>query len=232
MNVATVATRQNGRKLQTDTEPIQTMAFVAESPWSGPRVATIVGIVLLHVGIFWALENGLAQSAMQFIAGPLETKIIEEPIEDVEEPPPPPPKLEIPPPFVPPPDFAIEFPAEATTAIQTTTSVVPPPMPPPMAPAPIAKTPPKSPGKGLSQPEYPPTSRRLNQEGTVTLLIYVLADGKVGDVKIEKSSGFPKLDEAAAAHAKRAWRFVPGTENGQPAAAWGRFAVTFKLLEN
>lgn len=208
------------------------MAFAAESPFSGVRLATIVGIAALHIGVFWALESGLAQAAMQIITGPLETKIIEEEIEDVEEPPPPPPKLEIPPPFVPPPDFAIEFPAEATTAIQTTTSVVPPPAPPPMAPAPIAKTPPRSPSKGLSQPEYPPTSRRLNQEGTVTLLIYVLADGKVGDVKIEKSSGFPKLDEAAAAHAKRAWRFVPGTENGQAAAAWGRFAVTFKLLED
>lgn len=208
------------------------MAFVAQSPFSGPRLAVVVGIILLHYGVYWALENGLAQAAMQIITGPLETKIIEEQVEEIEEPPPPPPKLETPPPFVPPPDFAIEFPAEATNAIQTVTSVVPPPTPPPMAPAQVVRTPPKSSGKSLSQPEYPPTARRLNQEGTVTLLIYVLTDGRVGDVKVEKSSGFPKLDEAAAAHAKRAWRFQPGTENGQAVAAWGRFAVTFKLLED
>lgn len=208
------------------------MAFVAESPFSGPRLVVIAGIVLLHVVVFWALENGLAQAAMQIITGPLETKIIEEPIDEPDEPPPPPPKIEIPPPFVPPPDFAIDMPVEATTAITQTTSIVPPPAPPPMAPAPVTKTPPRSPGKGLSQPEYPPTARRLNQEGTVTLLIYVLEDGRVGDVKVEKSSGFPKLDEAAAAHAKRSWKFIPGQEGSKPIASWGRFAVTFKLLED
>jgi len=208
------------------------MAFVAESPFSGIRLVAIVGIILLHFAVFWALENGLAQAAMQIITGPLETKIIDEPVEEVEEPPPPPPKIEIPPPFVPPPDFAIDLPPVADTTAIRTTSVMPPPMPPPMAPAPVTKTPPRSPTKGLSQPEYPPTARRLNQEGTVTLLIYVLADGRVGDVKIEKSSGFPKLDEAAASHAKRAWRFIPGQEGNQPVAAWGRFAVTFKLIED
>jgi protein TonB len=208
------------------------MAFVAQSPFSGPRLAVIIGIVLLHYGVYWALENGLAQAAMQIITGPLDVKMIEEEISEPEEPPPPPPKLEVPPPFVPPPDFAIELPVEATTAIQTTTSVVPPPAPPPMAPAPVTKSPPRSPTKGLSQPEYPPAARRLGQEGTVTLLIYVLADGRVGEVKVEKSSGFPKLDEAAATHAKRSWRFIPGQEGNSPIASWGRFAVTFKLIED
>lgn len=208
------------------------MAFVAESPFSVPRLTVIAGIVLLHIMVYWALENGLAQAAMQIITGPLETKIIEEPVPEPDEPPPPPPKIEVPPPFVPPPDFAIDMPVEATTAISQTTSIMPPPSPPPRAPAPAVRTPPRLSSKALSQPEYPPTARRLNQEGTVTLLIYVLEDGRVGEVKVEKSSGFPKLDEAAAAHARRAWRFIPGTEGSKPVATWGRFAVTFKLLED
>lgn len=208
------------------------MAFVAESPFSGTRLIVIAGIVLLHFMVYWALENGLAQAAMQIITGPLETKIIEETVPEPDEPPPPPPKIEIPPPFVPPPDFAIDMPVEAATAISQTTSIMPPPSPPPMAPAPAVRTPPRSPPKGLSQPEYPPTARRLGQEGTVTLLIYVLEDGRVGDVKVEKSSGFVKLDEGAAAHAKRSWRFVAGQEGNKPVASWGRFAVTFKLLED
>jgi protein TonB len=208
------------------------MAFVAESPFSGPRLIVIAGIVLLHFLVYWALENGLAQAAMQIITGPLETKIIEEAVPEPDEPPPPPPKIEIPPPFVPPPDFVIDMPVEATTAITQTTSAIPPPTPPPMAAAPVTKTPPRSPPKGLSQPEYPPTARRLGQEGTVTLLIYVLEDGRVGDVKVEKSSGFPKLDEAAASHAKRSWKFIAGQEGNKPVASWGRFAVTFKLLED
>ncbi|NJM38557.1 MAG: DUF1588 domain-containing protein [Akkermansiaceae bacterium] len=69
------------------------MAFVAESPLSGGRLVAIVGIVLLHIGVYWALENGLAQAAMSIITGPLETKIIDEPIDEVEEPPPPPPNI-------------------------------------------------------------------------------------------------------------------------------------------
>jgi protein TonB len=206
------------------------MAFAAESSMSPIRLAAIVGIVALHILVVIALENGLARAAMNIITGPLDVKIIDEPIQEVEEPPPPPPKIETPPPFVPPPDFEITLPTEATTAITQTTSVVPPPAPPPK-PAPVVKTPPRSPAKGLSRPDYPPTARRLNQEGTVVLMIYVLEDGRVGDVRIEKSSGYPKLDEAAANHAKARWRFIPGMEGSNPVAAWGRFAVTFKLEE-
>ena len=74
---------------------------------------------------------------------------------------------------MPPPEFAIDMPVEATTAItdhhQRRTA---------------ARTAADGAGardedaaaltgKGLSQPEYPPAARRLGQEGTVTLLIYV-----------------------------------------------------------
>ena len=94
------------------------------------------------------------------------------------------------------------------------------------------KTPPRSdPRHPLSQPEYPPTARRLGQEGTVVLLIYVQADGKVSDVKIQKSSGFDKLDEAALREAKRSWRFIPAKEGNTPVAEWGQFAVTFRLTD-
>lgn len=190
----------------------------------------IAAIVIIHVGGFVLMENGLARAAMQIITGPIDVKMIEEDLPEPEEPPPPPPKIETPPPFVPLPDFDITLPTEQTTAIQTITNVIPPPAPPPMAPA-VVKTPPRSPSKGLSRPDYPPTARRLNQEGTVILMIYVLEDGRVGDVRIEKSSGFEKLDEAAATHAKRAWRFIPGKEGNKNVAAWGRFAVTFRLEE-
>ncbi|NJO12608.1 MAG: TonB family protein [Gammaproteobacteria bacterium] len=81
----------------------------------------------------------------------------------------------------------------------------------------------------LTPPIYPPTSRRLGEEGTVRLLIYVLPDGRVGDVKIDKSSGFPRLDEAAMNAARKDWRFRPATQGGAAVAAWGRYAVTFNL---
>jgi periplasmic protein TonB len=189
-------------------------------------------VVILHIGILYGLKNGLARHALELITGPVEVKMIDETIPEDKEPPPPPPKLETPPPFVPPPEIAIELPVDAPAtnaivAVQTTRPTVPPPM----APS-SAKSPPRSdPKHPLTQPEYPPTARRLGQEGTVVLLIYVQTDGKVGDVKIHKTSGFDKLDEAAVREAKRSWRFIPAKEGNTPVAEWGQFAVTFRLTD-
>jgi protein TonB len=95
------------------------------------------------------------------------------------------------------------------------------------------KTPPSTQGKGarITQPEYPPASRRAGEEGTVNLQVYVLETGRAGEIKIAKSSGFPKLDEAAVKEVQRNWRFVPGKEDGKPVAMWHIFAVTFRLTD-
>ena len=44
-----------------------------------------------------------------------------------------------------------------------------------------------------------------------------------------RSSGFPRLDEAAVKEAQRNWRLVPGKEDGKPVAMWHDVAITFKL---
>jgi protein TonB len=96
----------------------------------------------------------------------------------------------------------------------------------------VPRTAPKSdPRPRSEQPEYPPSSRRAGETGTVVLEVYVLENGRAGDVRVKTSSGFPKLDEAAVREVKRSWRLVPGTENGKPAPMWGQFAVTFKLTD-
>lgn len=62
------------------------------------------------------------------------------------------------------------------------------------------------------------------------LLIYVLPDGKVGEVKVSRSSGYPRLDASAMREAKRSWRFLPANSgSGEAMAAWGTFEVTFEL---
>src|SRR5262245_36839739 len=147
------------------------MAYAPESPLSPRRLAAIAAVVALHVGMLYALKNGLAHHVSELITGPLETKMIDEAPPEEKEPPPPPPKLEQPPPFVPPPDIAIDMPVETTTntiTVQSNAPVVAPPKP----AAPVVKTPPRGdPRRPLSQPDYPPTARRLGQEGTVILLI-------------------------------------------------------------
>jgi protein TonB len=159
------------------------------------------------------------------LAPPIEVENIEELKKEDTQPPPPPPRMEIPPPFVPAPDIAIEAPVE-TAAIQVTRQVAPPPPPPP-----APRTQPKQdPRRPFTRPEYPPTSRRLGEEGTVILLLLVTEDGHVADAKLDKTSGFVRLDEAALRESKR-WRAIPAKEGDKPVAAWGRFAITFRLTD-
>lgn len=212
------------------------MAYAPESAsFFTRRGLVFLGIVLLHVGFFYALATGMSHRIVEVVLGPIETRLIEEAPKDENEPPPPPPKIETPPPFVPPPEVTIDIPVDAapTTAIRQTTNKAPVAQPPPAPAAPkVAGTAPRSdPRRPLTQPEYPPSSRRAGETGTVILEVYVLENGRAGDVRVKKSSGFPKLDEAAVREVKRSWRLVPGTEGGKPVPMWGQFAVTFKLTD-
>jgi protein TonB len=201
------------------------------------RGAVFLAIIGIHVGMVFLLYTGMSRRLVDAVLGPIETRIIEEAPEEEDKPPPPPPKLEAPPPpFVPPPDISIEMPVEApTNAITNVTNVAPvaprPTVAAPAPPKPVTTAPKSDPRRPLTQPEYPPSSRRAGEAGTVVLEVYVLETGKVGDARVKESSGFPKLDEAALREVKRSWRLVPGTENGKAVAMWGQFAVTFKLTD-
>jgi periplasmic protein TonB len=199
------------------------------------RGIIFVAIAVFHVVLLWGINSGMSKTLVDAVLGPIETRMIEELPDTDEPPPPPPPKIETPPPFVPPPEVAIELPAETTqsTAIQAVTTQRPVAAPPPVAaPTPVPRTAPRSdPRRPLSQPEYPPSSRRAGEAGTVILEVLVMENGRVGDARVKTSSGFPRLDEAAVREVKRSWRLVPGTENGKPVQMWGQFAVTFKLTD-
>jgi periplasmic protein TonB len=195
-------------------------------------------VLIIHGLFFWVLASGLGAKMVNTVLGPVETKMIEELPDDDKEPPPPPPDIEQPPPYVPPPEVSVDLAIDTgpTTAISNATSERPVAAPPPVAKPverAVVKTPPSTAGKGarITQPEYPPASRRAGEAGTVNLQVYVLESGKAGEVKIAKSSGFEKLDEAAVKEVQRNWRFVPGKEDGKPVAMWHTFAVTFKLTD-
>lgn len=68
---------------------------------------------------------------------------------------------------------------------------------------------------GNKKANYPSMSRRLGEQGTVTLSIIVLKDGTVGTVNIHNSSGFDRLDKSAV-DAVSTWKFEPAKENGVP----------------
>ena len=82
---------------------------------------------------------------------------------------------------------------------------------------------------GLTQPPYPASMRRQGIEGTTELEVYVLPNGRVGDVRVLKSAGNEAFDLSAMNEAKRSWRFAPATRAGEPLAQWYRLRVVFKL---
>lgn len=203
---------------------------------NSPRGWALAIIALVHLGFFWALSNGLSNPIINVFktAPPV---LIEEPIQRQK----PPPKSPIDEvivqriPLVTPP--APNVPIEES---QNAPQVVGPQPTPPESfidnggvspPQPVIVEPRIDARRGLSEPYYPPASIRAGDQGTVLLSVYILANGRVGDVRLEQSSGYPKLDESALREAKK-WRFVPGTSDGAAIPMWKQVPITFRINNN
>jgi len=200
-----------------------------EKPASNKRAVGFVVVVLVHALMFYALTTGLAKTMVDAMLEPLETRVIEEAQEIPEAPPPPPPKFDAPPPVVMDmPDVVITQEAAPVAAITTTKKVAPPPPPPAADVLLPPRSNPRRPNAGAEE-IYPAMSKRLGEEGTVVLLLTVSDEGRVTEAKIDQSSGFERLDEAASKEAVRSWRFLPGTRNGKPETMQFRLKVTFSL---
>lgn len=77
-------------------------------------------------------------------------------------------------------------------------------------------------------PTYPTVAIQNNWEGTVLLRVYIGDDGKVGEVEVARSSGYPVLD-GAAVNAVRRWSGSPAMSNGRPISTTELLPVRFKL---
>lgn len=209
---------------------IKAMVF-AESQRQ-PSTARVVGlgfVVLLHAALVYALITGLAYRVIRVVPVPIVAKII------AQQSPPqtaPPPAVFKPPltPFVPPPEVQIAKPppAPTSTAITNVTAV----RPPTLTPAPqVVRNLPHVDLASSNEPEYPPVSRRLGEEGRVLLQVLVDPDGRVIDAKVVQSSGYPRLDQAAIEGVKEDYHFVPGTIDGKPQPMWLTIPFVWKLQQ-
>jgi periplasmic protein TonB len=205
-------------------EPIVDFAQEQRNPTK--HLVGIIIVVIFHILLIYGLVNGLARKVVEVIKQPLETKIIEE-VKKLppDLPPPPPPKLAPPPPaFVPPPEVNVSIAPPAAATITTVTTSVP------VAPSPaVARVAPSVGRCPDSDSVYPASARRLEQEGTVMLKVLVGADGQVLDSAVEKTSGFPTLDEAARAAVRQCKGGRAGTAEGQVEQAWVRVKYTFRI---
>jgi len=77
-------------------------------------------------------------------------------------------------------------------------------------------------------PEYPSIARRRGQEGVVLLEAFIDITGRVSQLRILDSSGYPVLDKAAL-RAVRYWHFTPGTINGKQQQMRVKVPVRFQL---
>jgi protein TonB len=120
----------------------------------------------------------------------------------------------------------------------------PPPVAAPPAPAPVAPPAPPAPpapkttartevsisasyAAANRKPEYPKMSLRLGEQGTVVLTVMVKSDGSASEVEVKSSSGFARLDRAAA-DAVKTWHFNPATVDGKAVDKSYEVPITFK----
>ncbi|MDI6741474.1 MAG: energy transducer TonB [Smithella sp.] len=85
--------------------------------------------------------------------------------------------------------------------------------------------------KENSPPEYPAIARVRGYEGIVLVSAQILPDGRVGDVRIRKSSGYSILDQSAV-QAVKPWKFEPAKKAGNPFTAWVELPIRFILRNN
>lgn len=207
-----------------------------DSQFFSRRVIVLLAAIAVQVLGFLGLSAGLAQRVMNVIAPPIQTNIVQEVQKQNQPPPPPPPKMERPPVEVPPPEVTINVPVEtnSTAITDVTNKHIAAPAP---RPAPVHRV-----VRTLARLDmrhspstddyYPPTSRRLEEQGTAVVNVCSDPGGRVsGQPTVRRSSGSSRLDEAAVKWASHA-RFFPGTADGRPVESCFNFAVKFVLTDN
>jgi protein TonB len=204
--------------------------LVRDSSFFTGRGAVLVAIVALHLVLIWALATGLARRAIEVLAPPIQTTIVEEVKKEEAPPPPPPPQFERPPVELPPPDVTINVPVEVdTTAIRVTNTPVV--RAPPVAVA-RSHTNAGVTGKNFPRSEdfYPEASRRLEETGSVQMHACVDGSGKLTEEPTVVKGGNARLEGGAMRLAKAAsGKYTPATDDGKPVPGCVNFIVTFKL---
>ncbi|MFC4492497.1 hypothetical protein, partial [Chromobacterium aquaticum] len=164
------------------------------------RIAGLVGVVVFHALLIYALVSGLAQGVVKVIQQKVEVAVISEP---PPPPPPPPPKIEkvvqptaapkpqayVPPVVNPPPVTS------TANAIQSTTSdpaPQPAPTPAPAVEAPKGPVSAKANCSHLQAPEYPSKAQQDEIQGVVRVAFQVGDNGKFSTIaNISFDGGIP-----------------------------------------
>ena len=210
------------------------------------RRAMVGAIAGAHVAAFWALlqvrevREAVADVAPIFVslvAPATPAKIAPPPLPS---PRPPPPRKPITPERAV--IAAVPAPAPFVVAPPPPEPLPPPPasvaVAAPVAPPPTLPPAPALPPRNLAasavqyleplQVDYPRLSKRLGETGVVMLRILIDEAGRVREAQVSRTSGHPRLDDAAMAAVQKA-RFKPPSENGQAVSGYAQVPVDFQL---
>ncbi|MRR17288.1 MAG: TonB family protein [Deltaproteobacteria bacterium] len=77
-------------------------------------------------------------------------------------------------------------------------------------------------------PGYPELARQQGYEGVVLVAAEILADGRVGQALVSKSSGYAILDQSAVRAVKK-WKFEPAKKSGVPYKTWAELPIKFVI---
>ncbi len=78
------------------------------------------------------------------------------------------------------------------------------------------------------KPPYPRIARRRGYEGVVVLKVEILSNGRVGEVRVKRSSGHHILDRSALKTVKK-WKFIPAKRGEDPIRIWAEIPIKFDL---
>ncbi len=213
------------------------MSYTLSRPSSASRGGLLSLVIGLHVGIFFVIL-----AAKTIVPQIMEIPLIVNLIEPAEAPKPPQAKpLPVVAKAQPVKQAHTPAPKIPAPPIETTTSSVPAPSAPVAAPSEAKPSPPALPAEApLNQarfdadylknpaPAYPPLSRRMGEEGKVTLRVSVNPQGTADQVDIKTSAGSTRLDEAAQ-KTVRTWKFIPAKRGETAVQSWVLVPIIFKL---
>lgn len=197
------------------------------------RLGSAAVVVALHTAAIFGLVAALNSQGALIKQFRVIEAAIEAPKEIPQAPPPPPPSFAKPaPPVAIIPEFTIQRPLAAPSAITTVPkaqAVTPAPAPPAIVHHAPASDPLRPIMRTHTLPPYPPIARRLNEQGTTLMEVAITPDGNVSDCKIIQSSSSQRLDEAGCDFVKDHWRWQPPTNAGKPVSARTRVSVKWDL---
>jgi len=76
--------------------------------------------------------------------------------------------------------------------------------------------------------DYPLQSRMFNEQGKVGLKVWLTEQGEMADAVVQRSSGYPRLDEAAVRYIRDHWNYRTAHKTGRmPKTVLAE--VTFRL---